>query len=61
MSAIDILFNLPKVLSDFGNTLLQVLTTKISLLGFDISLWGIIAGAGTIIVVTLVVYSIVRG
>lgn len=61
MSITDILFDLPTVLANFGQTLLQVLTTEIDLLGNTISLWQIIAAASAAIVLALVVYSIIAG
>lgn len=61
MSVTDILFDLPTVLANFGQTLLEVLTTEVNLLGNTISLWQIIAAASAAIVLALVVYSIIAG
>lgn len=59
MSVVDMLFDLPTVLANFGSTLIEVLTTEVTLFDWTISLWQIIAGASAAIVLGLVVYSIV--
>lgn len=61
MTAIDILFDFPTVLANFGNTLLEVLTTEVQILGYTISMWQIIATASAAIVLAFVVYSIIAG
>lgn len=61
MTAIDILFDFPTVLANFGNTLIEVLTTEVQILGYTISMWQILATASAAIVLAFVVYSIIAG
>lgn len=61
MTVTDIMFDLPKIISDFCEKLLSVLTTEIEIAGYSISLWGILATASIAVLVAILVYSIIAG
>lgn len=60
MTIFDLLWDLPTVLGGFASRMFEVLTTDIDILGLTLSLWQILATASAAILLTILVYSIVK-